>query len=84
MQYVLSHRHDAGACEVAYAAWKGFESPLRHRHALGSCAADGADSTTHLLVWTVEAESEPAALALLPPWLAERTEARRMDEVAIP
>ena len=34
--------------------------------------------------WTVEATSLAGALALLPPWLAERTEARPVDEVAIP
>lgn len=85
MQYVLSHRHDPAQCGVAFAAWKGFESPLRHSSALASCARQPAtDAGEHLLIWTVEAEDEAHALALLPPWLAERADARVVGEVAIP
>ncbi len=36
------------------------------------------------LLWTVEAAGEADALALLPHWLAQRTEVRRVGEVAIP
>lgn len=85
MQFVLSHRHAADQCGVAFAAWRGFESPLRHSSALATCG--GAPDETvaeHLLIWTVDAESEAQAIALLPPWLAERTEVRLVGEVAIP
>ena len=84
MKFVLTHRHNAAECTIAYAAWKGFESSLRHSHALGSCASDAPEAGEHLLVWTVDAEGAEDALALLPPWVASRTEARRVDQVAIP
>ena len=85
MQFVLSHRHAPTDCGVAFAAWRGFDSPLRHQSALASCPSDGADDHgEHLLIWTVEAAGPEQALALLPPWLAERAEARRVGEVAIP
>jgi hypothetical protein len=52
---------------------------------LASCAQQPVtDSGEHLLIWTIEADDETEALALLPPWLAERTEVRSVGEVAIP
>jgi hypothetical protein len=83
MRFVLNHRHDAAQCGVAFAAWRGYDSRLRHSHALATCASETGDGQ-HLLTWTVEAPSLADALALLPPWLAERTEAQPVDEVAIP
>lgn len=85
MQFVLSHRHAPKDCGVAFAAWRGFDSPLRHHSALASCPSDAAeDGGDHLLIWTVDAESEAEAIALLPPWLATRTEVRVVGEVSIP
>ena len=85
MRFVLSHRHAADQCGVAYAAWKGFDSPLRHGSALATCGNEpGFGDGDHLLVWTVEAGDESAALAQLPPWLAERAEARHVKEALIP
>jgi hypothetical protein len=85
MQFVLRHRHSSRECAVAYAAWRGFESPLRHEPTLATCASDATDTPDeHLLLWTVDAESEEGALALLPQWLAERTEVRQVAEVSIP
>ncbi len=85
MQFVLSHRHAPEQCGVAFAAWRGFESPLRHSSALATCGgAPGQGSAEHLLIWTVDAETEAEAIALLPPWLAERTEVRLVGEVSIP
>ncbi len=69
---MLSHRHAPEECRVAFAAWKGFESPLRGRETIGSCRHGG-----HALWWTVEAPDEAAALAQLPPYVAARTEVRR-------
>ncbi len=83
MRIVLNHRHAPDQCGVAFAAWRGFESPLRHSQALGSCVSPATDAE-HLLTWTVEAASIDAAVALLPPWLAERTEVRLVGEVSIP
>ena len=84
MRFVLSHRHEPADCGVAFAAWRGFDSPLRHLPALASCANPQAGDAEHLLIWTVEAEGSEQALALLPPWVAARTEARSVAEVAIP
>jgi hypothetical protein len=85
MQFVLSHRHAPKDCGVAFAAWRGFDSPLRHHSALASCPSDaGEDGGEHLLIWTVDAAGPEQALALLPPWLAARAEVRRVGEVSIP
>ena len=78
-QYLLHHRHDARDCPIAYAAWKGHESPLRHRTTLASCASGG-----HAIWWTVEAASVEAALGFLPTYLADRAEAVPVADVEIP
>lgn len=78
-RFLLSHRHRAAACRTAYAAWKGFESPLRHSNAQASCAVGG-----HRMFWIVEADSPEHALALLPPYLAERSEPIEVRDVRIP
>jgi hypothetical protein len=78
-QYLLHHRHDAHECPIAFAAWKGHESPLRHRLTLASCVSGG-----HAIWWAVEAASVEAALELLPTYLAVRTEAVPVGPVQIP
>jgi hypothetical protein len=78
-RFVLSHRHEASACRTAYAAWNGFDSPLRRGNAVASCASGG-----HRMFWTVEAASAEEALALLPPYVAERCEANAVTDVPIP
>ncbi len=77
--YLLSHRHEPSECRFAYAAWKGVDSPLRHRPATSSCAKGG-----HMLWWTVEAETAPDALSQLPDYVAERTDVVEVSEVPIP
>jgi hypothetical protein len=76
---MLSHRHAPSECEAAFAAWRGFDSPLRHSPTLGSCAEGG-----HALWWTVDASDGRAALALVQPYLAERTEVAEVSEVEVP
>lgn len=78
-RFVLEHRHHPEECRAVYAAWSGFDSPLRHRAALASCA-----SGSHRLFWTVEAQNGRDALAQLPPFVAERTAADEVSEVTIP
>jgi hypothetical protein len=78
-QYVLHHRHEPHECGVAFASFKGYESPLRRQVVLASCRSGG-----HAIWWTVEAESEEEALELLPFYVAERTAAARVSEVEIP
>ena len=78
-RFMLSHRHEPQECRVAFASWHGYESPLRRQSALASCEEGG-----HSLWWTVDAESQADALAQLPPYVAERTDASRVSEVPIP
>jgi hypothetical protein len=77
--YVLTHRHAAAECRIAFAAWKGSDSPLRGQTTLGSCETGG-----HTLLWTVEAKDPGAALALLPSYVAVRAEAVEVRETSIP
>jgi hypothetical protein len=78
-KFVLTHTHQPEECAVAIAAWKGFASPLRHGHPLGSCARGG-----HRVWWTVEAVDEAQALALLPDYVARRTVVDEVREVNLP
>ena len=78
-RYLLEHRHQPNECGVVFAAFKGHDSPLRERPALASCRSGG-----HAIWWTVEADTEDEALALLPRYVAERTTVSRVSEVEIP
>jgi hypothetical protein len=78
-RYLLHHHHEPNECGVAFAAFRGFESPLRHKGALASCHSGG-----HSLWWTVGASSEDDALAQLPYFVAQRTTAVPVNEVLIP
>jgi hypothetical protein len=78
-RFLLEHRHESQQCGVVFAAFKGHDSPLRHRPTLASCRSGG-----HTIWWTVDAETEDDALRLLPPYVAERTTASRVSEVEIP
>ena len=80
---MLTHRHDAGDCRVAFASWRGFDSPLRHAGTFGSCLLVNG-TATHEIWWTVDAPDRDGALALLPAYVAERTDATEVSEVSIP
>jgi hypothetical protein len=77
--FLLHHTHDADECARAFAAWSGFESPLRHRPAASTCLAGG-----HHVLWRVEAPNRDEAVAMLPSFVAARTEAVEVREVEIP
>jgi hypothetical protein len=77
--FVLHHVHDPHDCATAFAAWNGFESPLRHRPASSTCLTGG-----HCVLWRVEASSRDDAVALLPAFVAARTDAVEVREVEIP
>jgi hypothetical protein len=81
--FMLTHRHAATECDVAFAAWRGFESPLRHAGTFGSCLLVNG-TAEHEIWWTVDADDPEHALAQLPPYLAARTEATAVSEVSIP
>jgi hypothetical protein len=78
-EFHLHHRHRPGECAAAFAAWTGFESPLRHRQAASTCLAGG-----HTLWWNVHAEDRTAALGLLPRYVAVRTTVVEFREIEIP
>jgi hypothetical protein len=78
-RYLLHHSHSPAECGPAFAAWKGFDSPLRHHVAVGTCLQGG-----HAIWWDVQAVDIQAALALLPPYVAARTNVVAVSEVSIP
>jgi hypothetical protein len=77
--FLLHHRHEPAECAAAFAAWHGFESPLRHKHALSSCHDGG-----HAMFWVLEASDEAGALAQLPDYVSRRSEVLRVRPVPIP
>ena len=77
--FVLTHEHAPAECASAFAAWKGYDSPLRHRETVASCLNGG-----HRTWWQVEADDPAAALAQLPPFVASRTRVERAAPVRIP
>ena len=78
-RFLIQHRHEPRECGVVFAAFSGHQSPLRHRPALAACMFGG-----HAIWWSVEADGEAEALALLPTYVAERAIATRVGEVPIP
>lgn len=78
-RYLLHHTHEPFECGSAFAAWKGFDSPLRGAAAVASCLEGG-----HAIWWDVEATDIQAALELLPAYIAARTTALPVSEVSIP
>jgi hypothetical protein len=77
--FLLHHRHTAAECAAAFAAWRGYESPLRHRRAPSTCLAGD-----HSVWWQVSATDAAAALAMLPRYVRERTTLTRVRDVEIP
>lgn len=77
--FLLHHRHEPGKCGVAFAAFKGHHSPLRHAATFASCAAGG-----HEIWWVVEADAAEEALGLLPHYVAERCIVVPIRKVRIP
>jgi hypothetical protein len=77
--YLLHHEHAAAECRAAFAAWTGFDSPLRHQLAASTCLAGG-----HALWWRVAAADATAALELLPVYVRGRTRATPIRDVEIP
>jgi hypothetical protein len=78
-RFLIHHRHEAHECAVAFAAWKGFTSPLRRQTTIASCLAGG-----HEIWWEVTAPRQAAALAQLPRYVAERSEAIPVSDVRVP
>jgi hypothetical protein len=77
--FLLHHRHAPDECRAAFAAWCGFESPLRHRPTASTCLAGG-----HALWWRVDAPRADDARAMLPAFVARRTLIVEVRDVVIP
>jgi hypothetical protein len=78
-RFLLHHTHAPQECPAAFAAWKGFSSPLRSIPTIGACLWG-----RHEIWWQLDAAGEHEALAHLPPYVADRTEAIRIGEVRVP
>jgi hypothetical protein len=78
-RFRLHHHHRAHECPIVFAAWQGFASPLRHRATLASCSSGG-----HEIWWDVDSGTAEDALAQLPGYVAQRTNAIPVAEVEIP
>jgi hypothetical protein len=78
-RFLLHHHHAAGECTAAFASWRGFSSPLRGRPAACSCLFG-----EHDIWWLVEVDDQDAAIALLPPFVAERTRVWAVRDLSIP
>lgn len=78
-RYLLHHRHDADDCGVAFAAFRGHASPLRHTATVASCLSGG-----HEIWWLVDAADAGEALAQLPYYVAERSTVTEIRAVQIP
>ena len=77
--FLVHHRHEPHQCGIAFTAFKGHDSPLRHRAALASCPTGG-----HAIWWALEAASEDDALRQLPFYVAQRSTITQVTEVEIP
>jgi hypothetical protein len=78
-EFLLSHQHEPGECAAAFAAWMGFQSPLRRGRAASTCLAGG-----HAIWWRVKAADAATALSFLPRYVAERTTVTGVREIEIP
>jgi hypothetical protein len=78
-RFLLEHCHTAAECGTVFAAFNGYDSPLRHRSTSASCYYGG-----HRIWWEVDAATEDEALARLPRYVAERTAATRVRAIQIP
>jgi hypothetical protein len=77
--FLLQHRHEPAECETTFAAWRSYDSPLRGTRAPSTCLAGD-----HRIWWRVSADDAAAALAQLPEFVAERTEAIAVRDVELP
>lgn len=85
--FLLVHGHTPAECSVSYAAWNGFDSPLRGRTVQSTCARHEVGARTsapgHEVFLSVRAPDADSAMAQLPPYVRERTLAREVTEVRI-
>jgi hypothetical protein len=75
----IAHRHEPEECAVVYAAWKGFDSPLRGHTTTSTCRWGD-----HQIWWDLETVDQDEAMSYLPRYVADRAVALRIGEVDIP
>jgi len=64
--FILAHAHDQAECQIVYAAWRGYDSPLRGLDAMASCA-----NGDHRIYWTVDADDAgKRSSSFRPTWLS--------------
>ena len=78
-QFIIHHEHDPGECAASVASWRGFSSPLRGTETASACRFG-----EHRNWWRVTAVDEAGAIALLPGFVAERSEVTRIERLKIP
>jgi hypothetical protein len=89
--FILIHEHAPAECPIAYAAWNGFDSPLRGGSVQSTCArymshrpsGPAGGARVHEMWWTAQADDVDSALGQLPPYVRDRTHAREVSEVRI-
>ena len=77
--FLLYHRHSPNDCAATFAAWNGFQSPLRGTSTCSTCSF-GA----HEIWWNVSADDDREALSKLPKYVAGRTVAIRVAAIEVP
>jgi hypothetical protein len=77
--FLLQHQHEPGECEASFAAWHGFDSPLRGVSAPSTCLEGD-----HRIWWCVRAQDRADALGRLPAYVAERTQVVQVRPIEIP
>lgn len=77
--FVIHHSHTADECGVVFSSFKGYTSPLRQLPTPVSCRSGGHD-----IWWCVDAADTRQALAMLPPYVADRATATPVEPVQIP
>lgn len=78
-RFLLEHHHTPTECSTAFAAFQGFDSPVRRQVTITTCRLGG-----HRIWWTVDASNTRDALAQLPEYVAVRTVATTVTDLRIP
>ena len=76
--FLLEHRHGPDECGAVFAAWNGFDSPLRGSRVWSSCRTGD-----HRVWFLIEAPDVATALLQVPQYVATRSIATYVTEVVI-
>jgi hypothetical protein len=76
--FLIEHHHDPDQCGAVFAAWNGFDSPLRGSRVWSSCRTGD-----HRMWFVIDADDEQAALLQVPRFVAARSIATYVNEVIL-